>query len=72
MRAAEASLGRASALRGPLFLRADPTVAEIVFLFCFALLFHSFVLIFKNMYFLVYRSKCYGSNFVEFLVMSSI
>ena len=50
-------LGRASALRGPLFLRAGPTVAVIVFLSCFALLFHRFVLIFKNMYFLVYRSK---------------
>ena len=65
-------LGHASALRGPPFLRSGPTVAVICFLICFALLFHRFVLIFKNMYFLVYRSKCYGSNFVEFLVLSSI
>ena len=65
-------LGRACMLCGPLFLRAGPTVAEFCFLICFVLLFHRFVLIFKNLYFLVYRSKCYGSNFVGFLVLSSI
>ena len=65
-------LGHASALRGPSFLRAGPTAAVIYFLICFALLFHRFVLIFKNMYLLVGRSKCYGSNFVEFMIMSSI
>ena len=43
-----------------------------LFLILFALLFHSFVLVFKNLYCLVYRSKCYGSNFVGFLVLSSI
>ena len=65
-------LGHACMLHGPLFLRAGPTVAEFCFLICFVLLFHRFVLIFKNLYFLVYRSKCYGSNFVGFLALSSI
>ena len=50
-------LGRACMLRGPLFLRAGPTVAEFCFLICFVLLFHRFVLVFKNLYCLVYRSK---------------
>ena len=65
-------LGRAGVLAGrcsigpvqQLWLRFDS--------YLFALLFHSFVLVFKNLYCLVYRSKCYGSNFVKFLVMSSI
>ena len=65
-------LGRACMLRGPLFLRAGPTVAEFCFLICFVLLFHRFVLVFKNLYCLVYRSKCYDYNFVGFLVLSSI
>ena len=65
-------LGHACTLRGPLFLRAGPTVAEFCFLICFVLLFHRFVLVFKNLYCLVYRSKCYGYNFVGFLVLSSI
>ena len=65
-------LGRASAVLGPPFLGPAQLWLCFVSLFRFALLFHRFVLIFKNRYFLVYRSKCYGSNFVEFLVLSSI
>ena len=65
-------LGRASALRGPPFLRAGPTVAVIVFLFVLFLLFHRLVYRFKNVYILVGRCKCYGSNFVEFMIMCSI
>jgi hypothetical protein len=36
------------------------------------ILFHRFVYRFKNVYLLIGRSKCCGSNFVEFLVVSSL
>jgi len=42
-------LGRACTLRGPLFLRAGPTVAEFCFLICFVLLFHRLMYILENM-----------------------
>ena len=68
----EPRLGPRRCARGPLFRWAGPTAAVIYFPILFVLLFHRIVLIFKNMYLLAGRSKCYGSNFVEFRIMSSI
>ena len=74
----EPSVGRAASWATPALFagRCSFGPAQLwlsfVSLFCFVLLFHRFVLIFKNLYFLVYRSKFYGSNFVKLLVMSSI
>ena len=65
-------LGRASTCSRAAVLSDRPNSGFDLFLICFAVLFHIFVLIFKNMYLLAGRSKCYGSNFVEFMIMSSI
>jgi hypothetical protein len=64
---ARASLGRGDFPGQPSHGWESVRVSE----FCSFILFHIFVYRFKNVYLLIDRSKCCGSNFIEFLIVSS-